>query len=36
MKTGKTSVNNRSLSISQEPTAKYFFHVKICVVGFWK
>ena len=32
IKTGQTSVNNRSFSISQEPTAQYFHKCKYCVV----
>ena len=32
IKTGQTSVNNRSFSISKEPTAQYFHKCKYCVV----
>ena len=34
MKTWKTSVNNRSFSISQEPTAKYFLMLKYVQLAF--
>ena len=33
IKTGETSINNRTLFISIEPTAHYFLKCKYCVVG---
>ena len=32
IKIGQTSANNRSFSISQEPTTQYFLKCKYCVV----
>ena len=36
IKTGETSINNRSFSISQEPTAHYFIKCKYCVVDSYE
>ena len=36
IKTGKTSTNNRSFSISKEPTAQYFLKCNYCAVGYWE
>ena len=36
IKTWKTNANNRSFSISQEPTAQYFLKCKYCAVGSWE
>ena len=36
IKTGKTSTNNRSLSISKEPTAQYFLKCNYCAFGSWE
>ena len=36
IKTRKTSANNRSFFIYQEPTAKYFLKLKYVLLGLWK
>ena len=36
IKTGKTSTNNRSFSISKEPTEQYFLKCNYCAVGSWE
>ena len=36
IKTGKTSTNNRSFSISKEPTAQYFLKCNYCAVRSWE
>ena len=36
MKKGKTSTNNRSFSISREPTAQYFLKCNYSAVGSWE
>ena len=36
IKTWKRSANNRSFSISQEPTAKYFLKLKYVQLAHWK
>ena len=36
IKISKTSVNFRSFSISQEPTAKYFLKLKYVQLALWK
>ena len=36
IKTWKTSANNRSFFIYQEPTAKYFLKLKYVQLGLWK
>ena len=36
IKTGKTSANNNSFSISQEPTTQYFLKCKYCVVDSYE
>ena len=36
IKIGKTSTNNRSFSISKEPTARYFLKCNYCAVGSWE
>ena len=36
IKTGKTSTNNRSFSISKEPTAQYFLKCNYYAVGSWE
>ena len=36
IKTWKISANNRSFSIAQEPTAKYFLMLKYVQLALWK
>ena len=36
IKTWKTSANNRSFSIAQEPTANYFLMLKYVQLALWK
>ena len=36
IKTGKTSANNNSFSVSQEPTTQYFLKCKYCVVDSYE
>ena len=36
IKTGKTSTNNRSFTISKEPTAQYFLKCNYSAVGSWE